>query len=89
LQDSRTVIAALSNRLANRDSIGMGDDEILEQKNTDRKRLWLNIRRIIVGFWNKMRRMCDREEKRREEGSWKEIIAALAAYYYLFGDLVA
>jgi hypothetical protein len=67
LQDSRTVIAALSNRFANRDSIGMGDDEVLEQKNTDRKRLWLNIRRIIVGFWNKMRRMCDREEKRRRE----------------------
>jgi hypothetical protein len=44
----------------------MGDDEVLEQKNTDRKRLWLDICRIIVSFWNKMR-MCDREEKRRRE----------------------
>jgi hypothetical protein len=66
LQDSRTVVAALSNRFANRDSIGMGDDEVLEQKNTDRKRLWLDICRIIVSFWNKMR-MCDREEKRKRE----------------------
>jgi hypothetical protein len=57
----------------------MGDDEVLEQKNTDRKRLWLNIRRIIVGFWSKMR-MCDREEKRRRELEGGYIPVQVKAY---------